>query len=53
MHKSEELQRDYTETGLELFTIELDTEASPSDNLDELLKKRKEAYEREGIVLYS
>ena len=53
MHPSPELQKDYTETGLELFTIELDTEASPTDNLLELLEKRKAELISSGITLYN
>ena len=53
MHESEELQREYTELGLELFTIELDREAGEDEDLDELLRKRKEEARKEGISLYS
>ena len=53
MHESRELQNDYTTTGLELFTIELDTEASPTDNLLELLEKRKAELISSGITLYN
>ena len=52
MHPSAELQNEYTALGLELFTIELDTQAENDENLDFLLEKRKEDYKKQGIMLY-
>ena len=52
MHPAEELQREYTSLGLELFTIELDAEAASGEDLDDLLARRKKEYEAEGISLY-
>ncbi len=52
MHPSKELQSEYTSLGLELFTIELDTEAGAEEDLDALLEKRKAEYEKKGIRLY-
>ena len=53
MHESEELQREYSSLGLELFTIELDAEADENDDLDLLLEERKKHYKAEGVTLYS
>ena len=53
MHESEELQSEYSSLGLELFTIELDTEAGPYDNLDALLEKRQQELLDNGVSLYS
>ena len=53
MHESEELQREYSSLGLELFTIELDAEADENDDLDLLLEERKKHYKAEGVRLYS
>lgn len=53
MHECEELQEEYTSLGLELFTIELDTEAGPDDDLQSLLEKRENEYRNNGVTLYS
>ena len=53
MHESEELQREYSSLGLELFTIDLDAEADENDDLDLLLEERKKHYKAEGVRLYS
>ena len=53
MHESEELQREYSSLGLELFTIDLDAEADENDDLDLLLEERKKHYKAEGVTLYS
>ena len=53
MHESRELQNDYTTTGLELFTRELEKEASPEDDLEKLLIELKENCKAKGISLYS
>lgn len=53
MHECEELQEEYTSLGLELFTIELDTEAGPDDDLQTLLEKRENEYRNNGVTLYS
>lgn len=52
MHPCTELQEEYASLGLELFTIELDTEADDGDDLDALLEKRRRQLEAEGISLY-
>lgn len=52
MHPSKELQEEYASLGLELFTIDLDTQASNEENLDALLEKRKKEYMEKGISLY-
>ena len=51
-HGSEELQKDYSETGLELFSIDLEREAGPDEDLAELLEKAAGEYIAEGISLY-
>ncbi len=53
LHESKELQKAYTDLGLELFTIEIDTEAKKDDDLDELLDKRKAYYQEKGNRLYN
>lgn len=53
MHECKKLQEEYTSLGLELFTIELDTEAGPDDDLQSLLEKRKNEYRNNGVTLYS
>ena len=53
MHECKELQEEYTALGLELFTIELDTEAGPDDDLQTLLEKRENEYRNNGVTLYS
>ena len=52
MHPVESLQKEYSSLGLELFTIELDTEADEDTDLGALLRKRREELEAEGISLY-
>ena len=52
MHKSASLQKAYTELGLELFTIEIDIEASAEDNLDALLAERTEYYKNNNFNFY-
>gem|GEM_PF-1853658 len=53
LHESKELQKAYTDLGLELFTIEIDAEARKDDDLDELLDKRKAYYQEKGNRLYN
>lgn len=53
MHECKELQEEYTALSLELFTIELDTEAGPDDDLQTLLEKRENEYRNNGVTLYS
>lgn len=52
MHPVKSLQEEYSSLGLELFTIELDTEADGEADLEALLRKRREEMEAEGISLY-
>ena len=52
MHAEPSLQAEYTALGLELFSIDLETEADEGEDLDELLEKRKEAYRESGTELY-
>lgn len=52
MHSSEELQSEYSSLGLELFTIELEEEATEDEDLDVLLDECKEKAEKKGIRLY-
>lgn len=52
MHDCQSLQEEYTETGLEVFVIELDQEAGAEDDLTALLEERKEHYRRLGAILY-
>lgn len=49
---SDELQKDYEETGLELFAIECECTAEPGEALDDLLEKKIKEYEERGIELY-
>ena len=51
-HPTASLQAEYTALGLELFSIDLETEADEGEDLDELLEKRKEAYRESGTELY-
>lgn len=51
-HVSDELQKDYSETGLELFSIDLEIEAGPDDDLKALLDKTAREYTEKGISLY-
>ena len=44
MHPCASLQNAYTSLGLELFLIEIDSEADKDTNLDNLLKERKAFY---------
>lgn len=52
MHEAKELQKAYSDLGLELFLIEIDKEAEEDENLDELLEKRKAYYLEKGNRLY-
>ena len=52
MHDCQELQEEYTETGLEVFVIELDQEAGKDDDLTVLLEERKDYYRRLGALIY-
>ena len=52
MHKSGELQNEYSSLGLELFTIELDKEAGKDEDLNALLDERKAFYTSLGVRLY-
>ncbi len=52
MHRNRELQREYSETGLELFSIDLDAEAGESQDLGELLEQRISFYREKGTPLY-
>lgn len=51
--ESDELQKDYEETGLELFAIESECTAEPGEDLDDLLEKKIKEYEEREIELYS
>ncbi len=53
IHNAKELQKAYSELGLELFTIEIDVEADNDTNLDILLEERKAYYHEKGNRLYS
>lgn len=50
--ENEEVQNDYTATGLELFDISLDQEAKEDDDLEALLNNRKKYYEDIKKELY-
>lgn len=52
IHKAEALQSDYSKTGLELFSIELDCEAPADADLPALLRERKEYWKEKGFTLY-
>lgn len=52
IHPSRKLQKAYTSLGLELFTIEIETEAKRDENLDELLERRRKHYLESGRKLY-
>ena len=52
MHRARELQKDYEETGLELFSIDLDTEAGGDAGLAALLAERKAYWQGKGVSLY-
>lgn len=51
-HPTASLQAEYTALGLELFSIDLETEADEGEDLDELLERRMEAYRESGTELY-
>ncbi|MCR4675798.1 MAG: hypothetical protein K5634_01040 [Sphaerochaetaceae bacterium] len=44
IHPCEELQRDYTQTGLEVFRFDAVEETSDPSRLEELLKERSAVY---------
>ena len=52
MHSCQSLQKAYSSLGLELFTIEIETEADKYEDLGELLEKRKQYYRDNGRKLY-
>ena len=52
MHQNASLQKEYTSLGLELFSIDLETEADEGEDLDELLEGRRLAYRDDGTELY-
>lgn len=52
MHPNRELQREYTSLGLELFQIEIETEAGEEDDLESLLEERKNFFLTKGKKLY-
>lgn len=51
-HRSSELQKDYSETGLELFSIDLEKEAGSDEDLRALLERTEKEYKDRGISLY-
>ena len=51
-HRSAELQKDYSETGLELFSIDLEKEAGSDEDLRALLERTEKEYKDQGISLY-
>ena len=53
MHPESSLQAEYASLGLELFSIDLETEADGDEDLDALLERRKRAYREKGTDLYS
>ena len=53
IHSCRKLQEAYSGLGLELFIIEIDTEADKDQDLDILLEERKEHYRANGIKLYN
>ncbi len=53
IHESKRLQSEYSALGLELFIIEIDTEAEEKEDLDALLEKRKNFYLSSGVKLYN
>ena len=52
MHSSRELQKAYSDLGLELFTIEIDKEAGKVEDLTALLKERTEYYLSNNFTFY-
>ncbi len=52
LHPCRSLQDAYSSLGLELFTIEIETEAGENEDLGELLEKRKQYYLDNGRKLY-
>lgn len=52
MHSNKELQKEYTEMGLELFQVALDERKKDGESLDDLLSRRRKEMEEEGIALY-
>lgn len=53
MHPSKKLQEAYTTLGLELFTIEIEREATQDEDLNALLEERKRYYLDKGYSLYN
>lgn len=53
MHPSKKLQEAYTALGLELFTIEIEREATQDEDLNALLEERKRYYLDKGYSLYN
>lgn len=53
IHPSRELQRAYTDLGLELFLIEIDKEVDKDEDLDKALSSRKAFYLENGYKLYN
>lgn len=51
-HRSADLQKDYSETGLELVSIDLEKEAGSGDDLSTLLEMTEKEYQDRGIILY-
>ena len=51
-HRSAELQKDYSETGLELFSIDLEREADETEDLSDLLAWTVKEYEEKGVRIY-
>ena len=52
MHSNKELQKEYTEMGLELFQITLDERKKDGESLNDLLSRRRKEMEEEGIAFY-
>lgn len=52
MHTQKNLQKAYSDLGLELFIFEIDKEAKDQEDLDSLLKERIEYWKEKGRSLY-
>ena len=52
IHQAKELQEEYTSIGLELFSLELETQCGKDEDLCTALSECEERYRKEGITLY-
>ncbi len=53
IHPNMALQKAYSSLGLELFIIEIETEAGDGESLDTLLEERKSFFLKTGKKLYN